>query len=97
MKHTQILENLLKERQISKKDFAVSIGYSPSNYSVVFGKEIFSQKLISLICEKLEVDESVFEEQENDLNMFLALKLIESQNEQINLLREKIAVLEAKQ
>ena len=58
--HQKILEKLLFDRDMLKKDFAKIIGYTENNSSLTFNKPIYSNKLIEKICKALEIEESVF-------------------------------------
>ena len=58
--HQKILERILFNKEITKKDLAIRIGYSETNYPLTFNKPIYSNKLIEKICKELEIEESVF-------------------------------------
>ena len=58
--HQRILEKLLFEKGLSKREFAKMIGYAEQNSTLTFNKPIYTDKLIEKICTALEVDNSVF-------------------------------------
>lgn len=60
MTHKEILEKILHDRHLSKNTLAEQIGYSKTNYSKLFNKDLYSTKVIREISKVLDIDPSVF-------------------------------------
>lgn len=97
--HKQILEEILRDRNLQKSTFAVSIGYTKTNYTSVLNKEYYSNKLLNRICTALDIDIKAFENSRvvpniSDAYILEENKLlkeqIEAQKKIIHLLEEKL-------
>jgi transcriptional regulator with XRE-family HTH domain len=60
MNHQEVLEKILFEKKMSKRELAELIGYSKSNYSLTLNKETYTEKMIKKISTALGIEPTVF-------------------------------------
>lgn len=92
MNHYQILEKILFEKKVSKRELARLLGYSEQNASNILNKEVYSDKMIDKICTALNIDSLPFGESISEKQSILSsIESIFDENQQ---LKEKLTAVE---
>lgn len=93
----EILKKILKDKSISDMEISKRLGISRQSVMEIYKREKIKRGRLMEIAELFNIDISVFGLDETETEKVALLKeLVESQREQIKLLREKIEHLENK-
>lgn len=98
--HGETIKKIVKERGLADDEFAGMLFITRNGVLDIYKREKVKRKRLIEICQKLNIDISIFGEDilaQEDISIDkeeLLLKLLEAKDEQIKLLKEKIAFLE---
>lgn len=102
MNHQDILEKILFEKKLSKRELARKLGYSEQNSSNIFNKAEYSEKVKQKIIEGLGLYPSVFDDESsmmametvNDYKAMTTIPEVEILKKQVEILMIQYKVLE---